>query len=190
MNLALIWLTAAIGLSSMTGWMLGVDELIRIKQSWVSMKLPTALLFCLSALVMACIVDRKLKSVTRLVTCSMASFWMLGICGLAAIGHLILPISLDPVMKDCLYGISIATLVCFVAVSIGGIVLVFNTNCMFNRFTVIGKIVTLIASIALVGYVIDFSFLRFDIPKIIDPMALNTAIGLLAVGIFFSRMKP
>lgn len=190
MNLALIWLTAAIGLSSMTGWMLGVDELIRVKQSWVSMKLPTALLFCLSALVMACIVDLKLKSVTRLVTCSMASFWMLGICGLAAIGHLILPISLDPVMKDCLYGVSIATLVCFVAVSIGGIVLVFNTNCMFNRFNVIGKVITSIATIAFVGYVINFSFLRFDIPKIIDPMALNTAIGLLAVGIFFSRMKP
>jgi len=189
MNRALIWVTALMGLSAMTGWMIGVDELIRVKQNFVSMKLPTALMFCLSSLIMSCIIDLKLKPVIRLVTCSMASFWMLGLCGIAALGHLIIPASFDPAIRDCLYGSSLSTLVCFVAVAIGGIVLVFNTNCMFRRFAVIGKIITLIASLALVGYALNFPFLRFDIPGIIDPMAFNTAVGLLAIGMFFLNVK-
>ncbi len=176
---------AAAGLAAMLGWYLGVQFLIRVLPSMVTMKFTTALSFLLSGITLyfiaeslagrATIAQVVLPAATLLIMLMMATLLASAIFGLeTGIENLFVEEGTDAVKTTVPGRPSVVTMADFIAMGAAGVASLFRRAGAKIIFTC-GAFIALTGAIALFGYIIGSESLYFSWPGISTGMALETA---------------
>lgn len=180
----------------MLGWILGINSLTRFVPTGINMAFITALLFCLSALSLfltadilsgtdnhfAPIILSGISLVIFLVTITI----YIGSLFEITTGFENLFIRSDvsgQSLEFVAHTSAFSTLICFFLVGISNIFVVNWGSIPTRNIIIIGSLVFFAGVIALSGYVLDLPFLYYKFSSSAVPMALNTAILFIILGL-------
>ena len=184
------------GIAVVLGWFLDIGILKSIVPVWPTMKFTTAFCFSLSGVTlffMVRIIEGELD-VSRLMV-SWTAFTILLIMLILLFSSL-LKIRTgmeDFFIKESPMVISMTipgqpsmgTIVNFILIAVGGLLVILNPQRCKNPILVLGWVTTLIALTAVAGYLINVPSLYYAFEDISNAMALHTAILFVLFGIGF-----
>ncbi|MBS3176657.1 hypothetical protein J4457_05475 [Candidatus Woesearchaeota archaeon] len=83
---------------------------------------------------------------------------------------------------------NIVTMCSFILIAITAILMMFNPKNLEKHLLWIGLIISILGVIAIIGYIVNIPLLYYSIPKLVTPIAFNTAIlfVLTGVGLFLA----
>lgn len=170
------------GILNLLGWIFGIQLFTSIVLGAVTMKPVTALMFCFSSFVMACLdVKEKLKVKTEaflLLICA----WMLSFCYLSLTGNAIFSVK-DPSAYGTYPGIpSIMTSLGFMMVAWLGIVKSVCDKLSKPKF--FGYSLLSIGLVAILGYIVGIPWLFYYKVGVSAGMAIHTAFSFCLIGWF------
>jgi hypothetical protein len=84
---------------------------------------------------------------------------------------------------------SVGTMINFILVAIAGILTLFDMKKLGQKIYVIGSIILVIGSLAVLGYVLSMPFLYYSVEGFSTAMALHTAILFIITGAGFSLFR-
>jgi hypothetical protein len=183
------------GFLVIAGWVFGITAIISISPSWVSMKFTTAIAFVLSGIILYFIkkAQEGWYDIAQVVI-SIATMVLLLLMGTMFLSSLLGVVTglEDAFIRDT--GVlntvipgrpSTVTMVDFLLVSSGGILTLLKTENQMSKLKVIGFIIILTGTTAVIGYLTNLSVLYYYLKGINSAMALNTAILFILMGTGF-----
>lgn len=187
------------GIIVMVGWFAGIPILTSILPFWVTMKFSTAFSFFLSGLILYFInLHLKKKGEFSDIVIPLSSFIVFLLMVILLISTFIgVRTGIEDLFVEEATGAvktttpgrpSIGTMASFVLMSLTGFLAMLNIQNINKIILGIGKMVTTLGSIAILGYIINMPFLYYHIEGWSTAMAFHTAIFfvLLGVGLIFS----
>ena len=180
-----------IGAIVIIGWFFDIQVLKSISNSFVTMKLSTAISFVMSGLIIYLMNEIKQKNSSYakiflaapiiVIIFFMVTLLVSSISGIRT-GLEDIFIKETEAVKSVTSGRpSIATMTSFILVVI--VSLVFTFNPLKNKpFFIIGSMIIAISSMSLIGYATDLSFLYYEIEGVSTAMALHTSIAFIITG--------
>lgn len=184
----------------MAGWILEIEALKSILPFWVTMKFLTALSFFLSGIILYFVAYNTegggvLNQIMIAISSILILFFMLNLL-LATLFNFSTGIEdlfvheLRDAVKTTLPGRpSIGTMINFTLVSIAGLTSLFEVKKFNHKIYIIGIIVLIISSIAVLGYIASIPLLYYTITGYSTAMALHTAILFMLAGIGFINCR-
>lgn len=184
----------------MAGWILEIEALKSILPFWVTMKFLTALSFFLSGIILYFVAYNTeggsvLNQIMIAISSILILFFMLNLL-LATLFNFSTGIEdlfvheLRDAVKTTLPGRpSIGTMINFTLVSIAGLTSLFEVKKFNHKIYIIGIIVLIIGSIAVLGYIASIPLLYYTITGYSTAMALHTAILFMLAGIGFINCR-
>lgn len=184
----------------MAGWILEIEALKSILPFWVTMKFLTALSFFLSGIILYFVAYNTeggsvLNQIMIAISSILILFFMLNLL-LATLFNFSTGIEdlfvheLRDAVKTTIPGRpSIGTMINFTLVSIAGLTSLFEVKKFNHKIYIIGIIVLIIGSIAVLGYIASVPLLYYTITGYSTAMALHTAILFMLAGIGFIKCR-
>lgn len=184
----------------MVGWLLDIEVLKSILPWWVTMKFTTALSFFLSGVTLY-LVTSSLENSSDLVqlVLSITSLMLLLIMATFLASTLLnvhtgiedlFVIEVKNAVKTTTLGRpSIGTMINFILVAITGIFTMFDFKKLGQKIYIIGLIILIIGSIAVVGYIFSVPILYYTGEGFSTAMALHTAVLFILIGTGFLFVK-
>lgn len=180
----------------MAAWILELEVLKSILPIWVTMKFLTALSFFLSGIILYFVISTlecrsSFAQIALSITTIISLFLLLSL--LISI-FLNTPTGFESLFvrefKDAIKTTapgrpSIGTLINFILVTLVGLLTLFNIKKLNQKIHIIGLIIIIIGSIAIVGYIFSISLLYYTIEGYSSAMALHTAILFIITGTGF-----
>lgn len=176
------------------GWVYNINILKSLLPGLVTMKFTTALSFLISAVIVFFISERQggrkdLAAVTIPVA-TLILFLLMGtlltsvLFGITSgLETLFIPEREGAIFTAVPGRPSIGTMVNFLLIGAAGLTSLFMFTQKPRVYTFIGRTIVVIASIALVGFLLNMPVLYYTIPKISTGMALHTALFFFALGV-------
>ena len=186
----------------MAGWILDIGVLKSILPVWVTMKFSTALSFFLSGVTLYFVTGafEKRTDLAQIALSLTALMILLLMATLlvstfldvrTGVEDLFVRETKDAVKTTTPGRPSVGTMINFILVAIAGILTQFDINKLGQKIYVIGSIILVISSIAIVGYILAIPFLYYTVEGISTAMALHTSILFIitGAGFFFLRKE-
>ncbi len=183
------------GIAVVMGWIFDIDALKSILPAFVTMKFNTAISFILGGITLYFIAvsqkgyhevaDIVLPITTFVILLLMATILVSIFFGISTgIEELFIKDILKGTVKGDYPGRpSIATIVNFILIAAAGILTMFHVTNLKKLLLAIGTIISIISSVAIVGYLIDEPSLYYLIEGFSVPIAVYTAILFVMLGI-------
>lgn len=185
---------SAAGVAVMLGWIFDIGILKSILPAWISMKFDTAIAFILSGITLYFIIlaaDGEFdKAQVVLSITSLIIMLLMGVLFFSAIlgiqtgtedlfvrEKMVAPKTIVPGRP------SIPTMVNFILIAAAGGFSTFHSEKVRLRLKVIGLIVGVIGTIAIVGYIIDAPLMYYYVEGVNSAMACHTAVLFVLLGI-------
>ena len=185
-----------VGIAVMLGWYFNVGILKSILPIWPTMKFTTAICFSLSGVIlffMVRILEGEIDF-SRLIV-SVAVFAILLIMLILFFSSLL---GIHTGLEDLFFkestvavittmpGIpSLGTMVNFILIAVSGLLVILNSQRCKKSLLVLGWVITPVALVAVVGYIINVPSLFYAFEGISNAMALHTAILFVLFGFGF-----
>ncbi len=177
----------------MAGWIWGIDSWTRISSNEINMKFAAAGAFFLSSIslwyIELAIYGRKeisqiiLPATTLLILLIMATLLAAGIFGVQT-GIEDLFVADSVLTKTVIPGMpAIPTMINFILFGIASILAFFEFSTKHKSFTYIGIPISIVGVTAVIGYVFHIPFLYYKFVGSSTPIALNTAILFIVLGL-------
>ncbi len=184
----------------MAGWILDIEVLKSILPMWVTMKFSTALSFFLSGITLyfitsffekrADLVQIALSLTTLMILLLMATLLVSTFLDVrTGVEDLFVRETEDAVKTTTPGRPSVGTMINFILVAIAGILTLFDMKKLGQKIYVIGSIILVIGSLAVLGYVLSMPFLYYTVEGFSTAMALHTAILFIITGAGFSLFR-
>ena len=186
----------AAGMAVMAGWIFDIGILKSILPMWITMKFSTAFCFLLSGVEAYFIAKSQqresaaaqviLPIVSLAILLLMASFLASSFLGVRlGIEDLFIKEAHQEITsKDWFPGRpSVATMVAFIMIAMAGILTMLNVTNLKLKSLFLGRIITILGGLAVIGYLINAPFLQYDIKGWSNPMAAHTAILFILIGL-------
>jgi hypothetical protein len=184
----------------MAGWILDIEVLKSILPVWVTMKFSTALSFFLSGITLyfvtsffekrADLVQIALSLTTLMILLLMATLLVSTFLDVrTGVEDLFVRETEDAVKTTTPGRPSVGTMINFILVAIAGILTLFDMKKLGQKIYVIGSIILVIGSLAVLGYVLSMPFLYYTVEGFSTAMALHTAILFIITGAGFSLFR-
>ncbi|MCK5171722.1 MAG: hypothetical protein KAQ75_17725 [Bacteroidales bacterium] len=178
------------------GWILEIEVLKSILPMWVTMKFITALSFFLSGIVLFFVTSSLenrsdftqiiLAISTLIILFLMTTLLISSLSNTrSGIEDLFIREYGDAVKTTKPGRPSIGTMINFIFVAIAGILTLFDIKNLNRKISIIGLIIVVIGSIAVLGYVLSIPFLYYTLEGYSTAMALHTAILFIITGTGF-----
>lgn len=180
----------------MIGWVLDIPVLKSILPQWVTMKFTTAFSFFLSGIILYALdknvngndvwTEAVLPITSLVILLLMASLFASVLFGISTgIENLFVREMADALKSSKPGQPSIGTMVNFILIAITGISAITKTEDLKLYTLISGVIVTVIGTIALVGYLMNLPVLYYYVEGVSSAMAVHTAILFLLIGAGF-----
>lgn len=184
---------SVVGIAVMAGWILDIGILKSILPFWVTMKFTTAFSFFISGITLYFIVDlveneseisKVILPITLLIILLlMATLLISTFLGIRTrIEDLFVREAGISVMTVTPGRPSVGTMINFISIAIAGFFAMFYLKKSKPKLKIIGGIICIVGSMAIIGYVINLPFLYYAIEGASTAMAFHTAILFILVG--------
>lgn len=182
------------GLVVMFGWFLNIPILTSILPQWVTMKFSTAFSFFLSGLTLFFIIEisegrREASEIvipitSLLILILMATLLISVIVGFrSGIEDLFVREAANAIKTTTLGRPSVGTMVSFILIAVAGILSLFDYDKIKKYLKIIGIVIGVLASIAILGYILSVPVLYYAVAGWSTAMAFHTALFFLLLGI-------
>jgi hypothetical protein len=182
----IVWIVAITGLFNIFGWIFDIKFFQSVFDGWISMKPLTGSMFCLSALIMSCLL-RKALDVTESIWLMLASVWTMAFTYLSIAGFS-MALPSDKIYVSSSGTPSLVTAFLFGLLGCIGFykhekgVLIPKIKCWYVWFFVFG-------GIGLLGNVLRIPALTFYFKDVSSGMAVHTAALFVLIGYFLSDLR-
>ncbi len=184
------------GVIVMIGWFLDIEILKSILPIWVTMKFSTALSFFLSGITLYFVNNTSEKradfaqivlSITILmILLLMATLLVSTFLNVrTGVEDLFVRETKEAVKTTTPGRPSVGTMINFISVAFAGILILFDMKRLGQKIVVIGCIILIIGSIAVLGYVLSLPYLYYSVEGFSTAMALHTAFLFIIIGAGF-----
>ena len=184
------------GISVIIGWFFDIGILKSISPAWVSMKFDTAIAFVLSGITLYFIVravegefDKApvVLSITSLIIILlMGTLFFSAVLGINTGAEELFVKDKTTNVKTVVAGQpSVPTMFNFILIASAGILTTLNPVNLRSKLKIIGVIVGLIGTLAVVGYIVNVPYLYYFIEGVNSAIALHTAVLFIVLGIGF-----
>lgn len=184
----------------MIGWIFNIQMFKSILPIWVTMKFSTALCFFLSGLTLYFIIEiiSGEKAIAHVII-PITTLIILIIMGtLLASTFLEIRTGIEDLfVKEKINAIktttpgrpSVGTMLSFILIVIAAIYSIISTKNLSLILNIIGIIVSIIGSIAIIGYIINMPILYYTVKNISTAMSFHTAALFIIIGLGFINAK-
>lgn len=184
------------GLIVMIGWFLDVEVLKSILPVWVTMKFSTALSFFLSGITLYFVNNSLGKSADLAQIALSITILMILLLMATLLVSTFLNVRMgveDLFVREAKEAVktttpgrpSVGTMINFISVAFAGILTLLDMKRLGQKIVVIGSIILIIGSIAVLGYVLSLPFLYYSVEGFSTAMALHTAFLFIITGAGF-----
>lgn len=184
------------GLIVMIGWFLDVEVLKSILPVWVTMKFSTALSFFLSGITLyfvnnslgksADLAQIALSITILMILLLMATLLVSTFLNVrTGVEDLFVREAKEAVKTTTPGSPSVGTMINFISVAFAGILTLLDVKRLGQKIVIIGLIILIIGSIAVLGYVLSLPFLYYSVEGFSTAMALHTAFLFIITGAGF-----
>ena len=186
-----------VGLVVVVGWVFDIPVLTSILPHWVTMKFTTAVCFVASGAILYFVAEAQkgkaevfqlvLPIASLIIFLLMLSLLVSVLLGIrTGIEDLFVREAPGAVKTTTPGRPSVGTMVDFVLIALAGMLTAFNAPKLQQRLGLVGGIVGMVGSVAIVGYIVDAPLLYYTVSDVSTAMAFHTAIlfTLLGVGFF------
>ncbi|OGS46225.1 MAG: hypothetical protein A2539_03005 [Elusimicrobia bacterium RIFOXYD2_FULL_34_15] len=182
------------GVTVIIGWIFNIEILKSISPSWVSMKFDTAISFLLSGIVIYSITKVQEGEFDKAqIIISITSLIIILLMGILFFSTLFrIHTGLENLfISETAGGVktvvpgrpSIPTMINFILIAVSGILSIGNLEKVHKKLKIIGITIGIIGALAVIGYIINISFLYYYIKGVNSAMACHTAILFVLLGI-------
>ncbi|MGD0572620.1 MAG: hypothetical protein ABSB11_06325 [Sedimentisphaerales bacterium] len=184
------------GILVITGWIFDIGILKSISPAWASMKFDTAIAFVLSGITLYFIVRavegefdkaQVVLSITSLIIILlMGTLFFSAVLGVNTGAEELFIKDKAADNKTIVPGQpSLPTMFNFILIASAGILTTLNPGNLRSKLKIIGVIVGLIGTLAVVGYIFNVPYLYYFIEGVNSAIALHTAVLFIVLGIGF-----
>lgn len=184
------------GLIVMIGWFLDVEVLKSILPVWVTMKFSTALSFFLSGITLYFVNNSLGKSADLAQIALSITILMILLLMATLLVSTFLNVRMgveDLFVREAKEAVktttpgspSVGTMINFISVAFAGILTLLDMKRLGQKIVIIGLIILIIGSIAVLGYVLSLPFLYYSVEGFSTAMALHTAFLFIITGAGF-----
>ncbi|MGE0268645.1 MAG: hypothetical protein AB7S78_09365 [Candidatus Omnitrophota bacterium] len=188
------------GVCVMTGWIFDIGLLKSILPFWISMKFTTAVCFAASGLTLLSIREylqqktfyhQIVLPVTCLIIFLLMMTMLLGTMFQIDTGmeSFFVKDHDDPIMTTVPGRPSVGTMIAFLLVGLTGVFTEFKTARLVQKLQLLGIGITIIGSVALIGYIANLPALYYYVKEVSSAMAFNTAVLFVLLGAGFLSLK-
>lgn len=174
----------------MFGWFLNISSLKSVVPGFVSMKFITALSFSFSGILLLILSKKQKFEISKyfilMISYALLLLMIIFLFSLftgVGTGIESLFVKEDPgAVKTSVLGVpAVPTIVCFILLSLSGLIFILNFKSLKGSFF-IEILILIIGGLAVLGYLFNFPLMYYSFEGF-TPMALNTAILFVLIGI-------
>lgn len=193
------WLSIAVGIMVIVGWLFDITVLTSILPQWIRMKFATALGFIFSGIIVHFLALKNgTWTETKRIALTMFPMFLILIMGTLFLGSIfgfqtgmenIAFVDVHELKTPIFQGRpSVATMFSFLLIASIGILHNFKKT-KKETFSIIGKTVGIIGFVGVIGYMLNSPILYYEIPGISNAIAIHTTALFALLGLAIYLLK-